>query len=82
MRGLQAFAARAPTTRPEYERPQPTGQLSNSSRVITVCDGALAGRGLGQIDHHSWRDDSVIDEVPQGDQQLAGHRDDADPAHA
>ena len=55
-------------TRPHCELPPPTGKLSNSSRVITVCDGVLAGTRLGEIDHRSWRDNSVLDEVPQGDQ--------------
>ena len=55
-------------TRPHCGLPQPTGKLSNSSRVITVCDAALAGTRLGEIDHRSWRDNPVLDEVPQGDQ--------------
>ena len=74
--------ARASTTRPEYELPQPTGKLSNSSRVITVCDAVLAGTRLGEIDHRSLRDNPMLDEVPQGDQQFPGNSDDADSAHA
>ncbi len=70
------------TTRPDPGLPPPTGKLSNSSRVLTACDAVLDGRRLGEIDHRSLRDDSMLDEMPQGDQQLAGNRDDPDSAQA
>lgn len=55
-------------TRPTCELPPPTGKLSNSSGNVTVCDVLLADRRLGEIDHRSWRDDAMLDEVPQGNQ--------------
>lgn len=55
-------------TRPNSELPPPTGKLSNWSRSVTVCDVLLADRRLGEIDHRSWRDDAMLDEVPQGNQ--------------
>ena len=72
--------ARVSTTRPDCGLPLPTGKLSNSSPVITVCDPTLAGRRLREIDHRSLRDHSVLDEVPQGDQQLPGNGDDSGSA--
>jgi hypothetical protein len=59
---------RVSVTRPNCELPPPTGQLSNSSRGVTVCDVLLADRRLGEVDHGSCRDNSMLDEVPQGDQ--------------
>ena len=69
-------------TRPDPGLPPPTGQLSNSSRALTACDAVLAGTRLGEIDHRTFGDNSMLDEVPQGDQQLAGNRDDPDSAQA
>ena len=55
-------------TRPIRGLPLPTGKLSNSSRIVTVCDVVLAGVRLGEIDHRSLGDNSMLDEVPQGNQ--------------
>ena len=74
--------ARVSTTRPNLGLPLPTGKLSNSFPVITVCDPTLAGRRLREIDHRPLRDNSMLDEVPQGDQQLPGNSDDSDSAPA
>ena len=74
--------ARVSTTRPDNGLPLPTGKLSNSSRVFTVCDPVLSGTRLREIDHRPLRDNSMLDEVPQGDQQLPGNSDNADSAHA
>jgi len=73
---------RVSTTRPDFGLPLPTGKLSNSSRVVTVCDPVLARAGLRQIDHRSFGDGSVLGEMPQGDQQLSGNGYDSFAPHA
>lgn len=60
--------ARVSSTRPDPGLPRPTGKLSDSSRVFTVCDGALAGARLREIDDRTSGDGTVLDEVPQADQ--------------
>jgi hypothetical protein len=74
--------ARVSTTRPDFGLPPPTGKLSNWSLVFTVCDAVLAGTRLRQIDHRSSWDGSVLDEVPQVDQQLSSNGYDSFAAHA
>jgi hypothetical protein len=74
--------ARASATRPNCELPPPTGKLSNLSRIVTVCEAVLAGARLGEIDHRSLRDNSMLDEMPHGDQELPGDRDNPNSAHA
>lgn len=73
---------KVPTTRPDRGLPLPTGKLSNWSRLVTVCAAVLAGARLREIDHRSSGDGSVLDEVPQGDQQPSGNRYDSFAAQA
>ena len=71
---------RVPATRPFRGLPLPTGKLSNLPCIATVCDVVLAGARFGEIDHRPLRDNSMLDEVPQGDQQLPGNSNDSDSA--
>ena len=74
--------ARVPTTRPDNGLPLPTGRLSTWSLVFTVCDAILRGTCLGEIDHCSFGDGTVLGEMPQSDQQLSGNGYDSFAAQA
>ena len=69
------------TTRPDPGLPRPTGKLSNSSRVFTICAGVLAGGRLGEVDDRSSGNGTVLDEMPQANQQLPGDGYDSDTPH-
>ena len=60
--------ARVSTTRPDPGLPRPTGKLSNSSRVFTICAGVSAGTRLGEVDDRSSWNGTVFDEMPQANQ--------------